>query len=860
MRGHLLFLLLGACTIIEDSSDEAPHGPLPQWKLPPTVCAPGTMPGDCRAAGLPSWPCPAGSIPDGGGCKAPGVPDGGCGAGFVSDKKGGCDAVLPDKPCAAGQLALPGETTCHALAACGRGPWGDVPVDAATVYVDAAYPGKDSDGSAQKPFKTIAAAVAKAASGGLVVIAAGSYGESLALAKPVRLYGRCPELVGVSAPKTDVAIDLTAGASGSEVKSIAVRGNSLGIRAAGAKLAIDRVWLDHPGWTAIEANAGAEVTVTNTLVDGPTALGARAHGASLTLSSSVIRQVALAPDGNGGNGVLAQIDATPAKLTVDKSVIADTHGVGIYAVGATASVSDTLVSGVAAIATGAGYGVMALNDPTSKTASDLTLARSVVEKSALAGVWLRDSNGHVDATVVRDVAVGDGKAKGAGLWFRRGAAGSTAVTLDVARSLVDTVPWRGLEIGAGNATVTSTIVRGVSVPEGETNGRGVLAYTYAAADPLTTVKLSGVDIENATECAVCAFGAKVDIGYAALRQIKRGTLATGSGAGVITLPREGIRTALAVHDALVEQTANAGLLLKGSDVELDSLWVRDIGYDADLSLGISALADETSGEISNVHVSRSVVERTSLLGVILKGGSLKAESLIVRDISPSPVNGKGGRGLEVDVGEPTPHAPGSLELRGSIIEKVSEIGVLALGTTATIDGVVVRDVAAAAGTFGDGISLQIDLERSIAAGGSIHNVLVERSHQAGIAVLGAVATVDLAEVRETMANDGRFGDGLLVIAPWNKATGVPFETRATVSNTRVSASARAGVGNFGGRVELGATQLECNGIQLAGEHNGPVDYAFQDLGDNACGCDAQSTACQVLSSNLEPPPPLTSGS
>ena len=96
-----------------------------------------------------------------GSCFAAGVVA--CTEGFASDGLGGCVAVLPDEVCAPGTMALAGETACREVAPCGEGPWGDTATDGATTYVDAAYPGMDSDGSATRPWTTIGHAVAAAA-------------------------------------------------------------------------------------------------------------------------------------------------------------------------------------------------------------------------------------------------------------------------------------------------------------------------------------------------------------------------------------------------------------------------------------------------------------------------------------------------------------------------------------------------------------------------------------------------------------------------------------------------------------------------------------------------------------------------
>jgi len=90
-------------------------------------------------------------------------------------------------------MAAPGDDACHEIADCGAAPWGAIPVEPSTIYVDAAYAGGGSDGSAQRPFPTIAGGVAAAASGAIVAVAGGSYAESVILQKKVARWGPLPE-------------------------------------------------------------------------------------------------------------------------------------------------------------------------------------------------------------------------------------------------------------------------------------------------------------------------------------------------------------------------------------------------------------------------------------------------------------------------------------------------------------------------------------------------------------------------------------------------------------------------------------------------------------------------------------------
>jgi hypothetical protein len=93
---------------------------------------------------------------------------------------------------------------------CGTGRWGDLPVDEATVYVDAAAT-EGGDGSAEVPLRSIQPALDLAGDrgDGLVAVAAGTYAETLALTSDhagVHLAGRCRELVFLT-PAGDPAVE-----------------------------------------------------------------------------------------------------------------------------------------------------------------------------------------------------------------------------------------------------------------------------------------------------------------------------------------------------------------------------------------------------------------------------------------------------------------------------------------------------------------------------------------------------------------------------------------------------------------------------------------------------------------------------
>jgi hypothetical protein len=108
-----------------------------------------------------------------------------------------------------------------------------------------------------------------------------------------------------------------------------------------------------------------------------------------------------------------------------------------------------------------------------------------------------------------------------------------------------------------------------------------------------------------------------------------------------------------------------------------------------------------------------------------------------------------------------------------------------------------------------------------------------------------------ANVVDTRADaDGLFGDGIIVV---NSGPGSTVNSTLSV----ITNSARAGITNFGGLLELGFNKLECNPIALDGETYLGSAPGFIDDGedDNTCGCGGTTVTCQVLSSGLAAPTP-----
>ncbi|RLB47207.1 MAG: hypothetical protein DRI90_26585, partial [Deltaproteobacteria bacterium] len=78
-------------------------------------------------------------------------------------------------------------------------------------------------------------------------------------------------------------------------------------------------------------------------------------------------------------------------------------------------------------------------------------------------------------------------------------------------------------------------------------------------------------------------------------------------------------------------------------------------------------------------------------------------------------------------------------------------------------------------------------------------------------------------------------------------------TTLAVTRATIEGVPRAGVSNFAANVSISGSLLDCNAIDLDGEPIDGIDFVFDDLGGNDCGCGDERGACKVLTTDIGPP-------
>ena len=539
--------------------------------------------------------CPAGTLELGAkGCEPAGIPPERCGEGFTADGQRGCEPILPAAPCPAGQMATPGEKQCHPVATCGSGKWGDIPTAGAVQYVDVAFAGT-SDGSADKPWRTINEAVTAAAPGATVAIAAGSYGEDVVVDRPLKLGGVCPaevKLVG----KKQAALLIAAGGSGAEVHGLALRGEAIGAIVSGAAGVIfDRLWVHH----------------------------------------------------NAGRGIVAQPAGTGASLTVRSCLMENNVEFAVFASGAEIDVERSLVRDTRVHAqSGLGRGLQFQKSPTSGARSKGSVRGSVVERNRVQGVMIMGSDVALEASVVRDTYSGADGLLGRGVQVQHDQASGDRGQATLRGLLVERSRNGGIAVVASDATIEAVVVRDTA-PDASGIGRGIaIVRSNASGGASAKATVRSSIIARSHEIGVAVLGAEATLEGVVVRD---GELAGGVNGGIYFQGDGKTPTKASLRGSLVENNAQIGVLVLDADATIESTRIRETIAAADGLYGDALLAYfdllPTRAQVDRVEIERSARAGVANFGAFV---SLADATIACTSFAIDGEKGSGGRAYEFE--------------------------------------------------------------------------------------------------------------------------------------------------------------------------------------------------------------------
>ncbi|MBL8740939.1 MAG: hypothetical protein JNK04_07595, partial [Myxococcales bacterium] len=526
--------------------------------------------------------CPLGSVPDvDTGCVPVGVPD--CAEAFI-DSRGLC---LPaESDCDAGSFPVPslGCVPIDGDAGCGTGTWGNVPDAAENIYVDASFVGT-SDGSIDLPFASLTAALAAAASGSRIVLAAGTYSVDAPLTSGVELRGVCASQVTLTAADDAVQVLSLSAPAGETiiVSDVTVSASVDGIRVFSGDAEIRRAVIRDVHHKAVEVGG-----------TGTTAL----------LERVLVRDTTLGGNADVGIGVQA---LSGAEVTVRESALVRTHTVALQAYGGALGADDVFVAETLADPSGHGNGAAG------QAGGVLTLKRSVFRES-VGGVYVGAETtiedcvlGTVLDPVGDKITMTDGE-----LVLRRTAA-------------VDGDTW-GITVYEGTpGPVVMEHLLMADIGSGEYGGSGISlaepatvrrsTFTRNLGPSITAVKntqLDGVVVEETFTDTSVGLGA----GIVAL------------DGGLISIHRSYLRD---VEDAALLVGENSG---GAGTVSLSRSRIEALpGIDGFGGIGVGINAPNVT-----VTIEHTVIDDVHAVGVLSADTSVTIESSVVRSVAPNNVN------------------------------------------------------------------------------------------------------------------------------------------------------------------------------------------------------------------------------
>lgn len=566
--------------------------------------------GRCQPPGLPlDMPCPPGEAPlEDGSCQVAGVPPSECGEGFEASESGGCRPVLPEQPCHPGSMAIPGEKACHKPYFCFDGTWGDIPKGDAPQFVDDSYPGDDSDGTQQKPWRTIQDGVNAAAEGAVVAITSGTYKENVVVTAPVGLWGRCPSEVSVESPDPTKAA-ITVQGPGVEIHGLGITGPGMGVQVDEmGSVVIVASWLHDTGDRAVLVQPASSVTVQGSLIERPGAVGVESRGGVVVIERTVIRDVQPGPDLLGISVMSWPQTGMPPVVSVRSSLIED-----VYAAAVNAEYTALTLERVAIrrLAEGVPNNLPSLG--VAAISSSLTMTQATVEGLRF-GVVVSGSQATLTDVTLSDGAPPKPPNYAAGILVQSDPVNLDPAHLLLRESVVEGQSQYGLAVLEASADIESARF------QGNVWGNG---HDAAIEGQLAELTVRHSVLQDNRHAALRGKGSDVLLESSVARGVKQ---TTDGGACVTSfgfLDDVELPASLTVRSSLIEDCIGGGIMAQEVDVGVESSIIRDMKADPDGLFGDGISLLSLSPDRPAARIVGSKIEAVARAGISAFGHGIE---------------------------------------------------------------------------------------------------------------------------------------------------------------------------------------------------------------------------------------------
>ncbi|MFC1482480.1 right-handed parallel beta-helix repeat-containing protein [Myxococcota bacterium] len=632
----------------------------------------------------------------GGGCQPVGVTE--CAPGFETDGEGGCEPILPSEPCPFGHLAIIGHASCQPIGDCGQGTWGAIGIDATTVFVNGSADASGADGSQGAPFVTIQEAYDALTTGGQIAVAAGEYEEWLTFGMPVRLTGRCAELVTIRGPiiiDARVPIAVTNGGSGTTIRGVTLTGDAEGLAVTGAQgIVVEQVQVVDTGSYGIALEYNAEVRLWRVRVSRGTDIGAYSWGSNLELHESVVRDTNPLTDGTWGRGIHSQCDfdlADCGSLTVTGSLVAGNADLGIGLFSVEAMITGSVVRDTLPNAAGEnGRGIAAQCDSNGLDCGQLDLVGSLVDGNNVVGVYVSGVETTIASSGVRGTQPSASAEGGEGVIATCDPIELRCNRLDVGHSLVAGNTEIGVFLYGVEATIAGSVVRDTLPKANGAFGRGINAQCFAGQG-CGRLDLTSSLIDRNTEMGVNLFGVATTIAGAVIRDtVPNANGEFGRGIGAQCNPAGLGCGQIDLTSSMVTGNSNISVYITGAPATLSGVAVSDThqntegAFAGDYGEGVFAGCSPETGACSTLQMIGCLVESSYPAGVAARAVSGSIQGSLIRQVAPRASDGAYGYGIQA---EGIPGAdPTVLDVRACQIQEAELAGILYYLAGGTVSG------------------------------------------------------------------------------------------------------------------------------------------------------------------------------
>lgn len=668
--------------------------------------------------------------------------------------------------CADDELRTPGDSTCVRIGpACATDGWPQALPATAVRYVQAgAAPG--GTGTRAAPFARIADAIAGAAPGSVIAIAAGTYDESLSVPAGVTLWGACVSATHVASSAGGTTVTI-AGADvvvrnvtlGGAASALAVgRGARVTLEDVATIGATARAWSVHDGGHvvgtrvairdtrplligeeghAIYAETGAVVELSHAAIErnSDNAIIAFDPTTSIVLDDCVVRDtMPRGSDGKFGRGVNTEGGVS---LVLSRTVLERNAGIGVFLANVvTARLTDVVIRDTASTMSMGGRGISA------QMGCTLELSRVTLLGNRSYALYASSSS----TLTLDDVLMSATRTDVSGL-YGRGMELRGGATATLRRVLVDEMRDSGVILldADTHATVEDLVVRATTPDDHGTNGRGIEVSAGARLDG------ARVRVERNADLGLGCFGSSADALASTLELVDveildQGTdgATAGMGRGLYVLDDCSARVTRATIRGSRE--IGAGVAIAPASLVLEDATVTDTRETALGMLGRGVNVQQGG----HAELRRVVLERNRETSIeVREGATLDAEDVVIRDTAQSTAPGSPGRGLAIEDGA-------TATVTRALIERSHECAVLVLseGSALILSDAVVRATAEREAEQDMGVGVFVEY----GATSVLERVLVEGAHSAAVVAdgVGTQLTLHDAVIRDL---HGRTVDG-----------------------------------------------------------------------------------------------------